>query len=147
MKTLRCENPSQLDSVAKAIIEYGKDFNIWVFVGEMGAGKTTLIKSLAKLNNIGDIVSSPSFSIVNEYVAAGGKKFYHFDFYRIDDPSEVVEIGIEEYFYSGNTCWIEWAEKIPEHIPDDFYLIKIQVAEDDARVIRLQKVLNGEIDG
>lgn len=111
---------------------------IWVFQGQMGAGKTTLIKALAKELGSEDQVSSPTFGIVNEYAAQAESKIYHFDFYRLDDPTEALDIGIEEYFYSGNYCWVEWAEKIAEFIPDDFLLIRIQTAGDQSRTVTLQ---------
>jgi tRNA threonylcarbamoyladenosine biosynthesis protein TsaE len=123
----------QIGQVAQEVIDFCKEYKIWVFKGQMGAGKTTLIKSISRLFGIQDMVSSPTFSIVNEYHNASGEIFYHFDFYRIEDPEEVLEIGIEEYFYSQNYCWIEWAEKIPDYIPPDFMLIEIAVGEDGIR--------------
>lgn len=137
----------QIDLVAKEVIEFSKDYKIWVFKGQMGAGKTTLIKSISKVFGIQDVVSSPSFSIVNEYQNNGGEIFYHFDFYRIEDPQEVLEIGIEEYFYSEKYCWIEWAEKIPDYIPPDFVLIELSVEEDGSRSITLDKIVNYERHG
>ncbi|WP_040400566.1 tRNA (adenosine(37)-N6)-threonylcarbamoyltransferase complex ATPase subunit type 1 TsaE [Cecembia lonarensis] len=147
MKIIRCENLAQLDQVAEKVIQFCKRDKVWVFKGQMGAGKTTLIKSISKKYGIDDVVSSPTFSIVNEYRNAQDEIFYHFDFYRIEKPEEVLEIGIEEYFYSGRVCWIEWAEKIPDYIPLDFVHIKIEIEENGARNIVLQRVINGEIHG
>lgn len=137
----------QIDQVAKEVIEYCKASYIWVFKGQMGAGKTTLIKSISKVFGIKDVVSSPTFSIINEYHNPEGQIFYHFDFYRIEDPSEVLEIGIEEYFYSQKYCWIEWAEKIPDYIPPDFMLIELHVEEDGSRKITMDKIVNYERHG
>jgi tRNA threonylcarbamoyladenosine biosynthesis protein TsaE len=147
LKIIRCEVLDELDDVALQIIKFCGEDKIWVFKGQMGAGKTTLIKSISKQLGIIDAVNSPTFSIVNEYQNQVGKTYFHFDFYRIERPEEVLEIGIDEYFYSGNVCWIEWAEKVPEFIPPDFIFIQIDVEENGARMIRLQKVKNGEING
>jgi tRNA threonylcarbamoyladenosine biosynthesis protein TsaE len=84
---------------------------------------------------------------VNEYHNSKNEVFYHFDFYRIEDPEEVLEIGIDEYLYSGNLCWLEWAEKIAEYLPLDFALISIRVNEGGSRTISLEKVVNGERNG
>ena len=108
----------------------------------MGAGKTTLIKALATEFGVIDQVSSPTFGIVNEYSSAQGTAIYHFDFYRLDDPTEALDIGIEEYFYSGDYCWIEWPEKIAEFIPDNFLLIRIQTDGDQSRTITLHHSQN-----
>ena len=132
---------------AEQVVQFCGNDRIWVFKGQMGAGKTTLIKAISKCFGIEEMVSSPTFSIVNEYRNSKGQVFYHFDFYRIEDPKEVLEIGIDEYLYSGNTCWLEWAENIQEYIPSDFVFIKIDLSDSGERIISLQKVLNGEIDG
>ncbi|WP_293013479.1 tRNA (adenosine(37)-N6)-threonylcarbamoyltransferase complex ATPase subunit type 1 TsaE [Mongoliibacter sp.] len=147
MKTIQMTSLDQIGQVAQEVIDFCKEYNIWVFKGQMGAGKTTLIKSISRLFGIQDMVSSPTFSIVNEYHNTSGEIFYHFDFYRIEDPEEVLEIGIEEYFYSQNYCWIEWAEKIPDYIPPDFMLIEISVGEDGIRKIILDKIVNYERHG
>lgn len=104
----------------------------------MGAGKTTLIKTLAAEMGVKDQVSSPTFGIVNEYEAGGGAKIFHFDFYRLDDPTEALDIGIEEYFYSGEYCWIEWAEKIAQFLPEEFLLIRVDPDSEKNRTITLQ---------
>ncbi|WP_291782874.1 tRNA (adenosine(37)-N6)-threonylcarbamoyltransferase complex ATPase subunit type 1 TsaE [Cecembia sp.] len=147
MKVIRCENLNQLAGAAEKIIQFCGDEKVWVFKGQMGAGKTTLIKAISKRFGIEDMVSSPTFSIVNEYRNKRGEIFYHFDFYRIEKPEEVLEIGVDEYFYSGRICWLEWAEKIPDYIPLDFILINMEVDESDVRIISLNRVVNGEING
>lgn len=119
-------------------MNYAGDGKIWIFKGEMGAGKTTLIKSIAKSLGVQNGVSSPTFSIVNEYQSVTEGVVYHFDFYRIDDPREALEIGVEEYFYSGKICLIEWAEKIAQFLPDKFFLVSIEPETKSRRKISLQ---------
>ena len=108
-----------------------------------GAGKTTFIKEIARQMGVTDTVSSPTFSIINEYRNVKGQAFYHFDFYRIDDPEEALDLGVEEYFYSGNYCWIEWAEKIFPYIPEKFALINIEAGLKDERGISLKLIDDG----
>lgn len=109
----------------------------------MGAGKTTIIKEIARQMGVVDLVSSPSFSIINEYHNAEGKVFFHFDFYRVNYPEEALELGVEEYFYSGNYCWIEWAEIFSAYIPEKFALVRIETSLNDKREIALNKINNG----
>jgi tRNA threonylcarbamoyladenosine biosynthesis protein TsaE len=109
----------------------------------MGAGKTTLIKSLAKALQVADSVSSPTFGIVNEYQTQAKDLLYHFDFYRLDDPMEALDIGIEEYFYSGNYCWLEWAEKITPFLPEQFFHIELALASETGRILTFHHHQNG----
>lgn len=127
-----------LDEVARKIIGFAIKERIFLFYGEMGAGKTTLIKSLCKVLGSDENVSSPTFSIVNEYPLPSGK-IYHFDFYRLKNQVEALDMGCEEYFYSGNYCFIEWPEKIPDLLPEHFIKIEIEVRTDNERVITLHK--------
>lgn len=136
MKTLEY-SLDQLDQAAQFLIEEGRNDLIWVFQGQMGAGKTTLIRALAQTFEVIDPVSSPTFGIVNEYHTSKGEEIYHFDFYRLEDPREALDIGIEEYFYGGNRCWIEWAEKIAEFVPEDFLLIRIESVSTQTRKLTL----------
>jgi len=129
---------SDLPSIASEIISYVKDARIFLFYGDMGAGKTTLIKSLCAALGSDDNITSPTFSIVNEYRAAGNK-IYHFDFYRLKDQTEALDIGCEEYFYSGNYCFIEWPEKIPALLPEHFIKIQITILSNGARQVTLYK--------
>ncbi len=147
MESIYCENIEALPEVAEKIFGLCKKEKIWIFKGEMGAGKTTLIKAIGKAFGVVDRISSPTFSIVNEYENEKGEMFYHFDFYRIEEASAVLDIGIDEYFYSGNYCWIEWAEKIPEYLPENFFLLNIEVDEKGGRLITLNRVENGAKDG
>ena len=126
---------SELKIVASALINAAQNEKIWIFQGQMGAGKTTLIKAIAQEFGVLDQVSSPTFGIVNHYENKEGNAFYHFDFYRVEDPAEALDIGIEEYFYSGNYCWLEWAENIEKFLPEDFFLIKIESISDFKRQV------------
>lgn len=105
---------ADLALVSKEIIKQAQGFNLWTFDGEMGAGKTTLVKAICKELGVIDEVNSPTYSIVNEYETKSGVKVYHFDFYRIKDIEEAYQIGVEEYFESGCICIIEWPNKIKD---------------------------------
>ena len=131
---------SEIESAASELIGEAGHEKIWVLQGSMGAGKTTLIKALGRKFGIVDQVSSPTFGIVNQYENKEGNVFYHFDFYRLDDPTEALDIGIEEYFYSGNYCWLEWAEKIEAFLPESFFLIKIESISDLKRQVTFQHI-------
>jgi len=105
----------------------------------MGAGKTTLIKSLCECLGVKEPATSPTFSIVNEY-QGGSSKIYHFDFYRLKNQSEALDLGYEEYFYSGSYCFIEWPEKIPDLWPDHYIRVDIQVISDVERLLTFEKI-------
>jgi len=124
---------SQLTTVADAILKAHPQERVFGFYGEMGAGKTTLIKEMCRCLGVQDITSSPTFAIVNEYWTDGGQPLYHFDFYRIDEPADATRIGFEEYLYSGSYCFIEWTEKVEEILQDDFIRVDIQRVDDDTR--------------
>ena len=133
----------RIDEIANLLIQEAGDQKVWIFRGEMGAGKTTLIKSLAKALEVADSVSSPTFGIVNEYQTQANELLYHFDFYRLDDPMEALDIGIEENFYSGNYCWLEWAEKIAPFLPERFFQIELALASDTGRILTHHHHQNG----
>lgn len=128
---------SQLDELALQLLQEAGVEKVWVFKGQMGAGKTTLIKSLAKALRVTDQVSSPTFGIVNEYQTYSNGPIFHFDFYRLEDPMEALDIGIEEYFYSGNYCWLEWAENIGALLPDRYFLIELTIESETRRLLTL----------
>ena len=109
----------ELDFVANEIIQVCGLNNKLYFYGDMGAGKTTLIKVLCKTLKVEDMISSPSFSIVNEYLSIDGKTIFHFDIYRIKDIQEAFDLGYEEYLYGKNYCFVEWPEKIESLIPNE----------------------------
>ena len=126
----------EIKQVAKKII-LEKPHKVILFHGNMGVGKTTLIKALAKELGVTDATSSPTFSLVNEYHAEDNQKVYHFDMYRLKSEIEALDMGIEDYLYSGNWCFIEWAEKIPNLLPDDFSTIILSQSVDGKRNLRL----------
>lgn len=128
---------SELASIAREIINYAGDVKVWIFEGEMGAGKTTLIKAICDHFKVIDATSSPTFSIVNEYASEDGEVLYHFDFYRIKNETEALDIGCEEYFYSGNYCFIEWPSKISSILPSPMLKININIVAENKRRIQL----------
>ncbi len=127
----------EIDNAAKQLLASGLK-NIVVFHAPMGAGKTTLIKAIARQMGVTDITSSPTFSLVNEYQTAEGNPLYHFDLYRINTEEEAYDMGIDEYFYSGNMCLIEWPEKTPNLIPLDHSSITIKQLNDGRRYVTLK---------
>jgi len=137
---LLIKSPADLDNVAQQIIEQAGNQKTFLFYGDMGAGKTTLIKSLCKQLGSNDNITSPTFSIVNQYNGEGAT-IYHFDFYRLKNEHEALDIGFEEYLYSGNYCFIEWPEKIPNLLPDNFISISIQVMDNNTRQININSNL------
>ena len=136
--TLQSKGLNDLPEVAERIIDFGQNVTVWLFIGEMGAGKTTLIKTLCEKLQVLDQVSSPTFSIVNEYLTAKDDTVYHFDFYRLEDAEEAVAIGAEDYFFSGNLCLIEWHQIIANLLPDEYMLVQIEALEDGVRSIKLK---------
>jgi tRNA threonylcarbamoyladenosine biosynthesis protein TsaE len=125
-----CQSPDELKPIASALIEYHKDKRIFAFHGEMGAGKTTFIKSICEILEVTDTVSSPTFAIVNEYLTASSASVFHFDLYRIKSWTEMLEIGYEDYFYGGNYCLLEWPEKIVNLLPEETVHVDISVSND-----------------
>ena len=109
--------------------------HVFAFYGSMGAGKTTFIKAICEELGVDDVVTSPTFAIVNEYLISTGGTIYHFDFYRIKKLEEVYDMGYEDYFYSGSLCFIEWPELIEELLPDDAVKVSITEQEDGSRVV------------
>ena len=130
---------SDLPQLAQQIINFAGANRIFLFYGDMGAGKTTLIKALCGALGTHDNITSPTFAIVNEYIGADSN-IYHFDFYRLKSQSEALDLGSDEYFYSGNYCFIEWPEKIPDILPDKFVSVTIKALADNSRQITLEKI-------
>lgn len=118
-------SPSSINKVIDALLPLMSGNKLLVFDGLMGSGKTTLIKQLCLRLGVTDLVNSPTYSIVNTYKTKEGQIIYHFDFYRINSIEEAFDMGVEEYFYSGNLCFIEWAEKIHEILPAHYLKINI----------------------
>lgn len=127
----------ELPKIAKEVIKSAKN-KVLLFYGEMGVGKTTLIKEIVKQLGSQDNVSSPTFSLVNEYHTVNDEKVYHFDFYRINNENEALDIGIEEYFYSDCWCLIEWPEKVKNLVPLNAVMITITANNDQLRTIELR---------
>lgn len=121
---LQAKTLADLEQISQQILEYSKS-NIFTFHGSIGVGKTTLIQAMCKALGITEKVTSPSYSVVNEYIH-GGTPVYHFDFYRINEEEEAYDIGVEEYFYSEHICFIEWPDKIPNLLPENCTQITIQ---------------------
>ena len=128
----------QLETVAAQIITFSGNLKIWLLEGEMGAGKTTLAKAICRQLGVSSAVHSPTYSLVNEYEGVDGQLIYHFDFYRIKDESEAMDIGIEEYFDSGNYCLVEWPSKVASLIPDEHLRIAISTINNQ-RTIHLSR--------
>lgn len=130
-KTINSEE--ELPLVAEALLQEFPDDRVFCFYGEMGAGKTTFIKVVCQQLGAADTTSSPTFAIINEYLTQDDESIYHFDFYRIEKLADAYEIGVEDYLYSGNYCFLEWPENIPELIQPEFVKVKITVGSDHSR--------------
>ena len=126
-----------LSEIANEIID-NSNHKILLFYGEMGVGKTTLIKEIVKQLGVTDNVSSPTFSLVNEYQTTNNDKVYHFDFYRIEQEEEALDMGIEEYFYSNNWCLVEWPNKVENLLPLNSVSITITADSNQVRTITLK---------
>ena len=124
-----------IGEAARQFVEQMGTNDIIAFYGKMGAGKTTFIKALCQQLGVTDTVTSPTFAIVNEYLDGNQHTIYHFDFYRIRRPEEVLDIGFEDYTSSGNLCLIEWPEMIEDYLPDDTLRIYIDEQPDGTRII------------
>lgn len=125
----------QLHEVAQQILESNPN-KVILFNGEMGVGKTTLIKQLCKTLGVTDATSSPTFSIVNEYQTTKKETVYHFDFYRLNKETEALDMGVDDYLYSGNWCFIEWSEKIENLIPEQHTVITMELLPNGERLLK-----------
>lgn len=134
------KNENELDEIAQQVL---KKYNlkIFLFYGEMGVGKTRFIKSLCKGLNVLDVVSSPTFSIVNQYLNKNDDFIYHFDFYRTNNKEEIFDIGYEEYIYSSSYCFIEWPEKIESLLPNNYIKIEM-ILDGNNRKINIKEINN-----
>ena len=133
MKKIEIESLSDLPKVADTVLGELHGRSVVLFRGPMGAGKTTLISRIAAALGAQDTVTSPTFALVNQYEGEGGRRIYHFDFYRINTLEEALDLGYEEYFYSGDLCLVEWPEKIEPLLPDNAVTVTITVGEDEER--------------
>jgi len=130
-----------LPKIAKKVLSIDPLPIFIAFFGDLGAGKTTLIKNICNLLGVIDDVSSPTYSLVNEYLDREGNSVYHFDFYRIEDEVEALDMGCEEYFYSGNMCLVEWPEMISNLLPEERLEIHIAI-DNEERIFTLKHVTN-----
>ncbi len=129
---------SEIPAIAKELLKHSSS-NVWLFHADMGAGKTTIIKAICKELGVTENISSPTYSIVNEYHSSNDQVIYHFDFYRIQEEEEALDIGTEEYLDSGALCLIEWPNKIDSLLPENTMNIHIQVKDNDLREITIKK--------
>jgi tRNA threonylcarbamoyladenosine biosynthesis protein TsaE len=126
-----------INEAAREFINKMGEGSVFAFYGGMGAGKTTFIKAVCEELGVEDVVTSPTFAIVNEYRSeTSGELIYHFDFYRIKKLEEVYDMGYEDYFYSGATCFIEWPELVEELLPEDAVKVRVAEAEDGCRSVK-----------
>ena len=135
MNTISIQSLERINEAAKEFLEATENVMVFAFSGELGAGKTTFIQALCRILGVSTEVNSPTFSLVNEYFAGDGSSIYHFDLYRIEDPSELFDMGYEEYFFSGDRCFIEWPEKASHLIPENALVAEIKVTTDGSRDI------------
>lgn len=138
MRTIHITSQEELPEVARAVVEAIGRRTVVAFRGQMGAGKTTLIREIAAELGAADTVTSPTFAIVNQYKGEGNRRIFHFDFYRIDDVREAYDFGYEEYFYSGDICLVEWPEKIEALLPDNVVTVRITVDSETARTFEIE---------
>jgi tRNA threonylcarbamoyladenosine biosynthesis protein TsaE len=139
MQTILCPLPQDLPAAARKIMEDFPQARVFALHGPMGAGKTSLVKAFCQVMGVEDAGASPTFSLVNEYADGQGGKVFHFDFYRINRIEEVFDMGYEDYFYSGNFCFLEWPERISELLPEAFVYISIQEKEAEVRELRYRE--------
>lgn len=133
MPELLIKSERELPGAAVELLDAYPDARVFALYGQMGAGKTTFIKTLCRTLGVPDIVQSPTFAIINEYKTGSGDSVYHFDFYRIKKVEEAFDIGYEDYVYSGNYCFIEWPDLIEGLLPGD--AVKVTITGTDERVI------------
>lgn len=131
---IKIQDLEHINEAAKQFVARIGDHKVFAFYGSMGAGKTTFIKAVCEELGVEDVITSPTFAIINEYTGQEGT-IYHFDFYRIKKLEEVYDMGYEDYFYSGALCFIEWPELIDEVLPDDAVKVSITEKEDGSRAI------------
>jgi len=135
MEVISIKSTKDLKTAARQFVQLIGDRKIFAFYGGMGAGKTTFIKAICKELGVDENITSPTFALVNEYDADGGKVIYHFDCYRLKNIREAYDFGAEEYFYSGSLCFVEWPEIIEPLLPDGSVVVKINVLPDESREV------------
>lgn len=136
MKEIHFNNLADLPQLAGQLIKLAGEKKVFLFEAPMGAGKTTIIKAICRELGVTEHVTSPTFSIVNEYLGQDGP-VYHFDFYRLKNEQEAYDLGYEEYFYSGNYCFVEWPQKIISLLPGNAFTIQIEINKDQSRLLKI----------
>lgn len=136
--TIRIDSLEKINEAARQFIDNIGNRTIFAFFGKMGAGKTTFIKAICEELGVEDVITSPTFAIVNEYTTGEGDPLYHFDFYRIKKLDEFFDMGGEDYFESGNLCFIEWPELIEDVMPEDAVQVTIEEQQDGSRVVTVE---------
>ena len=135
---IKIDSLENIADAAKKFLAEAGDRRVFAFHGGMGAGKTTFIKALCSELGVTEVVASPTFAIVNEYMAQNGEPVYHFDFYRVKTMDEACDFGCEDYFYSGSYCFIEWPELVEPLLPDDTADVCITVDDEGHRAVELK---------
>ncbi len=138
MKQIEVDSLASLPEVAKLILESLNGRTVVILDGAMGSGKTTLVKQIAAELGSSDCVTSPTFAIVNEYILGDGDSMFHFDMYRIEELREARDMGFEEYLHSGALCFIEWAERVEELLPEDAMVVRIAAPSECERVFKIE---------
>lgn len=133
---IRINSLDTIHEAAKDFIKGMGDGKVFAFYGKMGAGKTTFIKALCEVLGVKDVITSPTFAIINEYTDGNDNPIYHFDFYRIKKLEEVYDMGYEDYFYSGNLCLLEWPELVEDVLPENVIKVTIEEQPDGSRLLR-----------
>ena len=132
-------SPDELEKTARSLLTFARERRLIAFTGAMGSGKTTFIKAICRQLGVKGPMTSPTFALMNEYLSVSGNSVYHFDFYRIKKQQEAIDIGCEEYFYSGQYCFVEWSEKILNLLPKEIVRVTIvHGVEDETRLITFQ---------
>ena len=132
---IRINSLDTIHETAKEFIKGMGDGKVFAFYGKMGAGKTTFIKALCEALGVKDVITSPTFAIINEYTDGNDNPIYHFDFYRIKKLEEVYDMGYEDYFYSGNLCLLEWPELVEDVLPENVIKVTIEEQPDGSRLL------------
>ena len=132
---IQIKSLDNIQEAAKTFLQNMGNARVFAFYGKMGVGKTTFIKALCEQLGVEDVITSPTFALVNEYTSGKGEPIYHFDFYRIKKIEEVYDMGYEDYFYSGSLCLLEWPELIEDLLPEDAVKVTITEKEDGSRIL------------